>query len=190
MRLDITEILRETGKNMPYDIHEPPLVDEDVECTKPIDGRIVFTNAGGSLLVRGKAETGIALPCSRCAQYFEQPTQLDIDEQFELQHLSAGPKTLATVTIVEEDESPVANKLFEGYVFNLTELLRQYILIDEPTQPLPPDTAEGKCSHCLRWPEEVLAEIIQNDETIMDEAEAPINPAFAKLGQLLDKNNE
>ena len=126
MRLDITEIVREVGKNVPYDIHEPPLVDEDVECTRPIEGRITFTNTGGNLLVRGKASTTVALPCSRCDQYFEQPVQLPIEEQFELRHESAGPRTLQTVTIVEEDESPVAGKLFDGHVFDLTEMLRHH----------------------------------------------------------------
>src|SRR5690242_14712569 len=108
MRLDISEILREVGKNVPYDIHEPALVDEDVECTQPIEGHITFTNTGGSLLVRGTANTRVALPCSRCSEYFEQPVMLQIDEQFELQHHSSGPRSLQTVTVIEEDESPIA----------------------------------------------------------------------------------
>jgi uncharacterized metal-binding protein YceD (DUF177 family) len=186
MRLDISEILREVGKQLPYDIDEPPLVDEDVECTQPIEGRIAFTNTGGTLLIRGKAQTAVALPCSRCGIYFERPVALNIDEQFELQHIS-GPRTLQTVTVVEEDESPIAGKLFEGHVFDLTELLRQYILLEEPTQPLPPITAEGKCAQCHLRPEEVL----KAEEAATDNEEAPpINPAFAKLGDLLKNKDE
>lgn len=179
MRLDISDVLREVGKMLPYDLHEPPLVDEDVECTQPIEGKITFNNTGGLLLVRGKAETCVALPCSRCSQYFERPAHLDIEEQFELRHQSIGPRTLQTVTVVEEDESPIAGKLFEGHVFDLTEMLRQYILLDEPTQPLPPTEADGRCAHCHRTPEEVLAALEEPAE------ETHINPAFAKLNQLL-----
>ena len=58
--------------------------------------------------------------------------------------------------MVEEDESPIAGKLFDGHVFDLTEMLRQYILLDEPTQPLPPTCKDGRCAHCHRRPEEVL----------------------------------
>jgi uncharacterized metal-binding protein YceD (DUF177 family) len=181
MRLDLSEILREVGKNLPYDIHEPPLVDEDVECIQPIEGRITFNNTGGTLLVRGKATTSVALPCSRCDQYFERPVALQIDEPFELRHRSSGPRTLQTIAIVEEDASPVAGKLFEGHIFDLTELLRQYILLEEPTRPLPPLTGEGRCAHCHRQPEEVLP----NTDEPAEADEAPINPAFAKLGQLL-----
>ncbi len=179
MRLDISEVLREVGKQMPYDIHEPPLVDEDVECTQPIEGRILFNNTGGTLLIRGKAATAVALPCSRCDQYFEWPVNLQIEEQFELRHVS-GPRSLQTTTIVEEDENPIAGKLFDGFVFDLTELLRQYILLAEPTQPLPPLQPDGRCSQCRRRPEEVLG-------TLAEEEDAPINPAFAQLGQLLNK---
>ena len=183
MRLDISEILREVGKNLPYDIHEPPLVDEDVECTKPIDGHVTFNNTGGTLLVNGFAETQVALACSRCDQYFEQAVQLKIEEQFELRHMASGPRTLQTVAVVEEDESPVAGKLFDGHVFDLTEMLRQYILLDEPTQPLPPKKANGRCAHCNRLPEEILP--VAEDPA--SENEPPVNPAFAKLSQLLDE---
>jgi uncharacterized metal-binding protein YceD (DUF177 family) len=186
MRLDISEVLREVGKFLPYDIHEPPLVDEDVECTQPIEGQITFNNTGGLLLVRGQAQTQVALPCSRCNLYFERPIVLQIEEQFELRHLAAGPRTLQTVTVVDEDESPIAGKIIEGHVFDLTEMLRQYILLEEPTKPLPPLTGDGRCAHCLRRPEEVLQAAADLTET----EEAPINPAFAKLDTLLKQQRE
>lgn len=187
MRLDITEILNEVGRQVPYDIQEPPMVDEYLECAGPVEGRITFTNTGGNLLVRGHANTRVVLPCSRCSEYFEQPVRVQIDEQFELRHLSAGPRTLQTVTVVEEDENPMAGKLFDGQVFDLSEMLRQYILLDEPTQPLPPLTGEGRCAHCHRYPEEVLKGFVETTVT-GTETETPVNPAFAKLGQLLNRD--
>lgn len=188
MRLDISEILREVGKNLPYDIHEPPLVDEDLECTAPIDGRITFNNTGGILLITGSASTAVALPCSRCGEYFEQPVNVNVEEQFELRHVSAGPRTLATVTIVEEDENPAAGKLFEGHVFDLTEMLRQYIVLDEPSRPLPPEQ-NGRCTHCHLRPEEIF-EALDISAATEEADEAPVNPAFAGLHKLLNKTQE
>ena len=190
MRLDISEILREVGKRVDYEINEPPLVDEYVECLKPITGRITFTNTGGTLLVNGNAQTTVALPCSRCGDhYFEKPAALTIDEQFELRHEAAGPRTLQTVTLIEEDENPIAGKLVEAQVFYLTEMLRQYLVLDEPTKPIPPDTKDGKCAQCLRRPEDVFAalNVAAAEEA---EAEPPINPAFAKLSQLLKEEDK
>ncbi len=184
MLLDITELLREPGKQMPYDILEPPLVDEHVECTTPIAGKITFTNTGGTLIIRGGADTRVALPCSRCNNYFEKAAALKIEEQFELNHVSVGPRTLQTLAVVEEDDSPIAGKLFNGQIFDLTEMLRQYILLDEPTKPLPHSNADGRCSHCMLLPEEVSP--LLNRAEVQSE-DKPINPAFAVLGQLLDK---
>ena len=186
MRLDISDVLREVGKVLPYDINEPPLVDEDVECTRPIVGRLMFNNTGGILLVRGAAETQVALACSRCAQYFERPVELALEEQFELRHESVGPRTLQTVTVVDEDDSPIAGKMFEGHVFDLTEMLRQYILLDQPTQPLPPELADGRCAHCKRSPEEVLSALTEKASAERD----VVNPAFAKLNALLEHDKK
>jgi uncharacterized metal-binding protein YceD (DUF177 family) len=186
MRLDISDVLREVGKMLPYDISEPPLVDEDVECTQPIVGQVTFNNTGGTLLVRGAAMTHVALACSRCAQYFERPVELKLEEQFELRHESAGPRTLQTVTIIDEDASPIAGRLFEGYVFDLTEMLRQYILLDQPTRPLPPELPDGRCAHCHRTPQEVLAQAAPDT----DGDKPTVNPAFAKLNQLLEPKQE
>lgn len=187
MRLDITEILREVGKVVPYEVDEPPLVDEDIECTKPVKGDLLFNNAGGTLLISGEIETATALPCSRCSQYFERPTTLTIEEQFELKH-TPGARTFQTLTVVEEDENPVAAKLFEGQIFDLTEMVRQYLVLDEPTQPLPPEDAEGRCTHCLLYPEDVLKALLPPEEDAVEtEDEKPINPAFAKLKDLLEE---
>ncbi len=186
MRLDISDVLREVGKLLPYDINEPPLVDEDVECTDSVVGKVTFNNTGGTLLVRGTAQTRTALACSRCAQYFERPVRLRFEEQFELRHEPAGPRTLKTVTIIDEDESPIAGSLFDGHIFDLTELLRQYILLDQPTQPLPSELPDGRCAHCHRLPAEVLSPLIHEPEG----EKTAVNPAFSKLHQLLEKSPE
>ncbi len=182
MRLDISDVLREVGKQFPYDIREPALVDEDVECVQPISGRVTFNNAGGTLLIRGRAKTTVTLACSRCAEYFMWPLEFAIDEQFELKHVPMGHKPFQTVTVVEEDVSPAAGKLFSGHLFDLTELLRQYILLAQPTCPLPPESPDGRCSRCGRTSEEVLSAITPADE-------APINPGLAALGRLLNSDN-
>jgi uncharacterized metal-binding protein YceD (DUF177 family) len=182
MKLDLTELLREVGRSTHYDVQEPPFVDEDIECTRPIEGRLSFHNTGGTLLIKGQITTALALPCSRCPEYFAWVVTLHIDEQFELRHIVTGPRLAQNVTVVEEDESPVAGKLFEGTVFDLTELLRQSLILEQPTRPLPPLTNDGRCAHCLKRPEEVLQGVMASTEP---QETTPVNPAFARLGQLL-----
>lgn len=182
MRLDLSEILHEAGKTAKYALHEPPLVDEDIECALPISGELVFTNAVETLLIRGKMQTALVLACSRCPEYFEQPLECPIEEQFEIQRMGGGLRAQQQVTIVEADENPIAAQLFEGMTLDLTEMLRQYLLLETPTRPLPECDGEGRCSQCRRLPQEVL------DAYVPPEATSG-NNAFAQLAERL-KNDE
>jgi len=186
MRLDLTEVLQEPGRQTDYPVNESPMVDEDIECLTPLEGVITFNNTGGTLILTGEVETTMALACSRCAEYFEYPIALKIDEAFELRHVS-NARLAQIPTVIEEDENPDAGKFFDGAVFDLSELVRQAIMVEQPIQPLPPTDDEGLCAHCLRRPDEVLQEFGATSQTDADAV--PINPAFARLGELL-KNNE
>src|SRR5205085_11858372 len=125
MRLDLSEILAHVGMRYAYDVDEPPIVDEDLECTSRIGGKIVFSNAGSVLLVEGEVHAQVALPCSRCLVYFEEPASAEVSEQFPLETPTVGPHGRQGQVVVEEDENPDAGRLFEGPLFDLTELLRQ-----------------------------------------------------------------
>ncbi len=183
MRLDISEILHRVGKNIPYDLDETPIVDEDIECVEPITGRLAFTNAGSTLIIKGNAETCLALSCGRCSEYFDAPVKLSVDEQFELQYSGGGLRQAQQIDVIEDDENPIANKLFQGHIFDLTEMLRQYLLVEIPVRPLPACDKEGRCSHCHRLPEEILAPYQETHED-----ENAINPAFARLAEYMQES--
>src|SRR5690242_16329204 len=122
MKLDLAEILAHAGMRYEYEVDEPPLVDEDLECTSRIRGKIVFTNTGNVLLIEGKVGSRVAVPCSRCLVYFEEAAEAPVSEQFTLESRPVGPHGRHSQTVVEEDENPDAGKLFDGHLFDLTEL--------------------------------------------------------------------
>ncbi len=176
MKLDLSEILTHVGMRFAHDIDEPPIVDEDLECTSPVRGNIVFTNTGSVLLVEGRAMARVALACSRCLVYFEQPAEAPLGEQFTLENRVVGPHGRHANVIVEEDENPDAGKLVDGHMFDLTELLRQSITLSLPLQPLHDEACKGLCPHCGR----------DRNEISCDCETRELNPAFAGLAALLD----
>ena len=180
MKLDLAEILSNVGMRYAYDVEEPPLVDEDLECTAPIQGHVVFSNTGNVLLIEGEVETKIALPCSRCLVYYEHPVRAPINEQFTLEAKAAGPTGRKGQVTVEEDENPAAGKLFEGHVLDLTEMLRQNITLQVPSQPLHNELCKGLCATCGK-------DLNEGPCACRPES---VNPAFAKLGQLLERKRE
>lgn len=179
MKLDLSEILTHVGMRYAYTVDEPPIVDEDLECTKPICGQITFANTGSVLLVDGEVNTKVAVPCSRCLVYFEESAEAPISEQFTLDVKPTGPRGRQATVVVEEDENPDAGKLFDGHLFDLTELLRQSITLSVSSQPLHDEACMGLCAMCGKD---------LNDgpcSCVPDVA----NPALAKLGELLKNRN-
>ena len=148
MKLDLSEILNRVGMRYAYAVDEPPIVDEDLECVAPITGRIVFANTGSVLLIDGAADTTVVLSCGRCLTYYREPVHIPVSEQFELEAKPTGRGGKQTHVVLEEDDSPVAGKLFDGPLFDLTEMLRQGITLALPTQPLHDEACRGLCAHC------------------------------------------
>jgi uncharacterized protein len=177
MKLDLSEIVTHVGMRIAYEIDEPAYVDEDLECTTSIRGQIVFTNTGSVLLVEGRAATKVALACSRCLTYYEEPIHFAIEEQFPLEVKAVGPHGRPGQVIVEEDENPDAGKLFEGYLFDLTELLRQCITLSLPIQPLHDEACRGLCPICGQ----------DLNERACGCERREIHPAMAKLAILLSQ---
>ncbi len=175
MRLDLAEILAHAGMRYEYSVDEPPIVDEDLECTSRIRGRILFTNTGNVLLIEGRVKARVAVPCSRCLVYFEEEAETPISEQFTLQHRPMGPTVRHSQTVVEEDENPDAGKLFEGHLFDLTELLRQSVMLSLSSQPLHDELCKGLCPICGQD---------LNERSCACSPEAP-HPVLAGLAELL-----
>jgi uncharacterized protein len=180
MKLDLSEILAHMGMRYPYQVDEKPIVDEDLECSAPITGEVVFNNTGSVLLLDGAVESAVTLQCSRCLAYYDLPVRMDISEQFQIESRPGGPRGRPTNVIVEEDENPDAALLFEGPLFDLTEMLRQGIMLALPTQPLHDEACRGLCATCGQNLNEGACEC----------KPVNVNPAFAKLGALLKDSDE
>ena len=148
MKLDISEIMTHVGMRFPYEIDEPPMVDEDIECAEPVKGKIIFTNTGNALIIEGKFSTEVVVACCRCLDYYQEPISVLIEEQFEMESRSVGPRGRYQQVVIEEDENPDSGKLFEGTLFDLSELLRQGITLGLPSQPLHKPDCKGLCPQC------------------------------------------
>jgi len=141
---------------------------------------MVFTNTGSVLLMEGSVETRVALPCSRCAVYFEEPVWADLSDQFALEAKAAGPHGRASHVEVEEDVNPSAGRLFEGHLFDLTEFLRQNILLSLPSSPLHDASCRGLCAACGK----------DLNEGPCGCPAVPAAPALSGLAVLLGSDNE
>jgi len=145
MKLDLSEIAATIGKRYHYEIKEQCGAKEyeDLRCTEPIIGSVDFTNTGRVIVARGSLSTTIELDCSRCLERLTLPVNVKIEEQLpiaNLQALMAGQEEETS----EEEEEP----LFQDNVFDLSEFIRQAILVQVPIKPLCSEACKGLCPTC------------------------------------------
>ena len=146
MVLDLTEILTHPGMRYDYSVDEPPLEVDDLVCVQPIQGMIQFANTGSALVLTGRVKTRVSLVCSRCLAPMELSLGIPISEQWPLGHPSGFPA--GSVPVVLEEDAPMAGGLFSGPVMDLTELLRQLILLELPVCPIHSEDCLGLCPVC------------------------------------------
>lgn len=141
MHLDLTEVLRGPGHSVekPFEIPAGTLLDE-WELTEPVKGWVSASNARRNIVVRGKAKTSIALECGRCLCDYSQPLDLTLDVAVPLSVFNAQLGAAA----VSEEESDEGHELtqediealFQEHHMDVTELVRQAIVLAAPIQPL------------------------------------------------------
>lgn len=148
MRLDLSEILAHVGLRIKHAIDEPAVVEDDLQTVGGLTGQLIFTNTGGLLLVEGGVQATVSLECSRCLVTFAQPMEVVIEEQFAIETRQVGPRSRHTEVTIEEDVNPQAGRLFDGPMFDQTELLRQAISVALPMQPLHSEGCRGLCPVC------------------------------------------
>ena len=114
--------------------------------TEPVRGFIDFANTGRAIIAEGSFETTARLECSRCLSDFTVPVSSAIDEQFEI------PVVAADLSDGEEEAEPeFAEELEPIFVENtldLTELIRQTVILALPIRPLCGEACRGLCPTC------------------------------------------
>ncbi|HEX8464520.1 MAG TPA: DUF177 domain-containing protein [Abditibacterium sp.] len=141
MYLDLTDVLRDSGAAVekPLDIPAGTVLDE-WELTQPATGWVRASNARRNIVVRGRAKTAVKMECSRCLNEFSQPLEFDLDITVPIFHFNQFLGAAA----VEEDPSDDGdeltrddiNALFQEHSLDVSELVRQAIVLAAPIQPL------------------------------------------------------
>ncbi|MDO8684709.1 MAG: DUF177 domain-containing protein [Armatimonadota bacterium] len=145
MKLDLSEIARNLGMRFHYEIDEPPIEDETVACADRIRGHIDFANTGLAIITKGAFETAVKLECSRCLTTFIIPVSSEIDEQFEIPNPA---EMIDEEEIVETEEEQELEPFFVENVLDITELIRQSLILNAPIRPLCDEACKGLCPAC------------------------------------------
>lgn len=115
---------------------------EDEGKIYTIRGDITLTRTDSSILVQGILTANAEMTCSRCLKSFKSKLSLHIEEEYF--------PTIDIITGVRlpEPEEAGTFTIDEHHVLDLTEAIRQYIVIALPMKPLCKEKCAGLCPVC------------------------------------------
>jgi uncharacterized protein len=125
--IDVTQLLKEpVGSSQSYDMSG--LIDEEV--TGFVEGRAKLIHISQGVLVQCKLSTEVKLVCSRCLDTFSLPMNFTAEEEFA--RVSNVSDDLARSSSEQSEEFTIDDK----NMLDLSELIRQYTLLNLPMKPL------------------------------------------------------
>ncbi len=153
MKLDLTEIAHSLGMHYTYEVDDkdPALSEPGWALNEPVRGKVEFSNTGQLLLARGVLTTVVRLECSRCLASFPLKQMVKIEE-----HFAIHPDQILGQPYEEDEEDSedaTADELqeyYKDYILDLTELIRQNLIVELPLAPLCKEDCRGLCLHCGR----------------------------------------
>jgi uncharacterized protein len=145
MRVGVMDIKQAPGmhKDVPVQIQLDPVEigGQEIRFDEPFTGRAEIWNSGENLLVRAKLAGEAQVPCSRCLTTFSIGFKVSFDEQF-----------VEGLPDEDDDEAEALEErtvtYYEGDEIDLTESLRDNVLLELPMKPLCRVDCKGLCPYC------------------------------------------
>ena len=125
--INVTQLLKESvGTSQSHDING--IIGEDVEGF--VEGKAKLTRISQGILVQCKLNAEVKLVCSRCLDAFSCPISFTAEEEF--LPISDVSDDSALSSPKQSDEFTIDDR----NTVDLSELIRQYVLLNLPMKPL------------------------------------------------------
>ncbi len=143
LRYNVAQLLRAPiGTTRAYDIEEEePFQVDDLEV-KGLHGKILLTRLREDILLQGWLEGTAELQCGRCLESYVQPLHMDLELEFQP---SVAILTGEPLPLPEDDAVYVID---EHHTLDLTEAVREQVLLNLPMRPLCRADCAGLCPVC------------------------------------------
>jgi uncharacterized protein len=143
--LNLSELLHTPGMRIPCELNVPCTEELELECASPVTGSLVFTNTGNLLVILGSARVDLKTRCPRCLSEVTGRVEAPVDEGFIIDD--------GQVKARADDEDagmadPTLRALFDAHMLNVTELVRQAVVLSGPPEPLCQADCRGLCPIC------------------------------------------
>ncbi len=150
---NVAQLLKErVGSTRWLTIESPSLTlyDEDSgegEALEASDlkGDVKVTRLNDGVLVQGEVEANVHLQCSRCLDDISLPVDARLEEQFQP---TVDVETGHAITKIDNGEDDTTFQIDANHLMDLTEPVRQALLVALPMRPLCREDCKGLCAVC------------------------------------------
>jgi uncharacterized protein len=116
-----------------------------------VTGNAKVTRLSRDLLVQGDVVAQVRLQCSRCLDDITVPVEAALEEKFQP---TIDVETGRPLRPATEEDDDTAFELTPNHEMDLTEPVRQALLVSLPIKPLCRDDCKGLCPECgANWNE-------------------------------------
>lgn len=140
MRYRVLRQLKEEDGYARCEIDAPVPPGTGWEWRGPVRGTVELEKTGAAYCARGRLEATVLLTCSRCAAPHAVPLTVDLVESVALTQIDEPESYQA------EEEPPIP--ILNGEVVDLSELVRQMLVLAVPARSLCRPDCRGICPYC------------------------------------------
>jgi uncharacterized protein len=169
---NVAQLMKEPiGSTRKLELNTPELVltNEDTGAeaaalqARDLQGNAKVTRLSRDLLVQGQVAAEVLVECSRCLDQFWAPVEGKLEEEFQP---SIDVETGRPVPRESDEENDTAFEISANHEMDLTEPVRQSIIVSLPLKPLCREDCKGLCPQCgANWNEGLCdceTEVIDN----------------------------
>jgi len=144
MEFNVAQLMKErTGTARTYSLHaDIENLDKEIVALDELSGEVRLMRTVEGVLVTGALGTTIGLVCDRCLTPFTQSLEIELEDEFKPSIDIASGASLPTTP---DDE---ANLIDDHHVLDLSEVVRQRILLGQPLHALCNEDCHGLCPSC------------------------------------------
>jgi uncharacterized protein len=144
LQCNVAQLLKEPlGSCRDFEVKSAGLTLDGIQ-TGPMRGKVKLIRTNRSILAQGKINSSVKVECSRCLKELDCPLAIDMEEEYlpTIDVLSGRPLPLP--------DEPGTFTIDDKHTLDLTEAVRQYLLLGLPMKPLCRADCAGLCLECGR----------------------------------------
>jgi len=144
MRQDIRDRLQQADAEITCQICAPAPPGTGAEFAGDITGQVALRNAGRTILARGVLRGVAVVECSRCLKQHQAPVEFEFCEDCALAEID-DPVSHATEL---DDDEPAPIPILDHQMVDLSELIRQLLVLHLPSHSTCKPDCRGLCPDC------------------------------------------